>query len=189
MWWQNIKCLLLTISCMTCFVKRIHVLCIYWLHVCGARLCLCIHSQLGELDAGRLGVSLEWKESQFHPPRHGSPPQRTWLCVLPAEELSICEHAHKLTHIYLMCLACTLNIQFSVWLIETENINGFDLPQLLICQCTCYIAEDQLFHWAEKVYCVFTLACLFHSFKRHSWITPFLGTKECSHLLSNYHVS
>ncbi|XP_047661068.1 proteasome assembly chaperone 1-like [Tachysurus fulvidraco] len=24
-------------------------------------------------------------------------------------------------------------------------------PSVLICQCTCYIAEDQLFQWAEKV--------------------------------------
>ncbi|KAJ8396421.1 hypothetical protein AAFF_G00017270 [Aldrovandia affinis] len=26
-----------------------------------------------------------------------------------------------------------------------------DCPSVLICQCTCYIAEDQLFQWTEKV--------------------------------------
>ncbi|KAJ8267144.1 hypothetical protein GJAV_G00138990 [Gymnothorax javanicus] len=30
-----------------------------------------------------------------------------------------------------------------------------DCPKVLICQCSCYIAEDQLFQWAEKV-----LSCL-----------------------------
>ncbi|KAJ8275986.1 hypothetical protein COCON_G00077380 [Conger conger] len=27
-----------------------------------------------------------------------------------------------------------------------------DCPKVLICQCTCYIAEDQLFQWTEKVF-------------------------------------
>ncbi|XP_023696001.1 proteasome assembly chaperone 1 [Paramormyrops kingsleyae] len=27
-----------------------------------------------------------------------------------------------------------------------------DSPSVLICQCTCYIAEDQLFQWAESVF-------------------------------------
>ncbi|KAG5843886.1 proteasome assembly chaperone 1 [Anguilla anguilla] len=27
-----------------------------------------------------------------------------------------------------------------------------DFPKVLICQCTCYIAEDQLFQWTEKVF-------------------------------------
>ncbi|KAG9351561.1 hypothetical protein JZ751_022812 [Albula glossodonta] len=27
-----------------------------------------------------------------------------------------------------------------------------DCPSVLICQCTCYVAEDQLFQWTEKVF-------------------------------------
>lgn len=63
-------------------------------------------------------------------------------------------HAHTHRHLHCGCLYTIHSepLRFSLkdvslWLLMVF----FCLLQVLICQCTCYVAEDQLFQWAEKV--------------------------------------